>query len=54
MGFDALNVDPCSALHGLVQTEETKHLLEFRFPLDLIDVFRGLIRTKDVAQHGKM
>jgi hypothetical protein len=36
VGFDALNVVPCMALHGLVQNVETKDSVEFRFLLDLI------------------
>jgi len=39
VGFEALNVEPCTGLHGLVRTQETKHLSGFRLPLDLIDVF---------------
>ena len=38
-GFDPLNVEPCNALHDLVQTRETKHLSGFRHPPDLIGVF---------------
>jgi hypothetical protein len=39
VGFEALNAVPCSVLHGLVRTQETKHLSGFQFPPDLIDVF---------------
>jgi hypothetical protein len=41
-------------LHGLIQARETRRLSGFQFPLDLIDLFRGLIRTEDVAQQIKM
>jgi hypothetical protein len=54
VGFDPLNAEPCTALHGLVQTYETKHLSGFRPPPDLIDMFSRLIRTEDVAQQWKM
>jgi hypothetical protein len=46
VGFDALNAEPCTALHSLVQAQETKHLLGFEFPLDLIEVLGRLICTK--------
>ena len=39
VGFEALNAKPCTALHGLVQIQETKHLSGFRFSPDLIDMF---------------
>jgi hypothetical protein len=39
VGFEALNAVPCTALHELVRTQETKHLSEFRLPPDFIDVF---------------
>jgi hypothetical protein len=39
VGFEALNVEPCTGLHGLVQTQETKHLYGFRLQPDLIDLF---------------
>jgi hypothetical protein len=39
VGFDPLNAEPCTALHGPVWSQETKHLSEFRLPPDLIDVF---------------
>jgi hypothetical protein len=39
VGFEALNADLCIALHGLVRARETKHLSQFLFPRDLIDVF---------------
>ena len=54
VGFEPLNVEPCTGLHGLVQAQETRHLSGFQFPLDLIDPFPGLIRTEDVAQQNKM
>ncbi len=54
VGFDPLNAEPCTAVHGLVRPQETKHLSGFRLPLDLIDVFRRLIQTENVAQHLKM
>jgi hypothetical protein len=54
VGFEALNVEPCAALRGLVRTRKTKHLSEFRLSRDLIDMFRTLIHTKDVARVWKM
>jgi len=39
VGFEALNVEPCTGLHDLVQTQETKHLSGFQFPRDIIDLF---------------
>jgi hypothetical protein len=39
IGFEALNAEPCTALHSLVQAQKTKHLSEFKFSLDLIDLF---------------
>ena len=39
VGFEALNVEPCTGLHGLVQTRETKHLSGSQFQLDIIDLF---------------
>ena len=54
VGFEPLNAEPCTALHGLVQAQETRHLSGFRFLLDLIDPFPGLIRTENVAQQNKM
>jgi hypothetical protein len=39
IGFEALNVEPCTGLHSLVQAQETKHLSEFQFSIDLIDLF---------------
>jgi hypothetical protein len=39
VGFEALNVEPCTGLHGVVQAQETRHLSGFQFPLDLIDLF---------------
>ena len=38
VGFEPLNAEPCTALHGLVLTQETKHLSEFRLASDLIDM----------------
>jgi hypothetical protein len=54
VGFEALNVEPCTGLHGLVQAQETKHLSGFWFPVDLIDPFPRPIRIEDVAQQNKM
>jgi hypothetical protein len=42
VGFNALNVESCTALHIIVQTQEIKHLLRFRFPLGLI---RGVLKA---------
>lgn len=53
-GFEALNVEPCTGLHGLVKTQETRQLSEFQFSLDLTLVFWGVIRTENVAQQHKM
>jgi hypothetical protein len=53
-GFDPLNAEPCAVLHGLLRTKETKRLSGFRLPLDLISLFSGLIRRKNVAQPDKM
>jgi hypothetical protein len=39
VGFDALIAEPCTALRGLFQARETKHLSELPLPPDLIDVF---------------
>jgi hypothetical protein len=39
VGFEALNAVPCTALHGLGWTQETKHLSKCRLPPDFIDVF---------------
>jgi hypothetical protein len=39
MGFDPLNAESCTALHGLVRAQKTRHLPGFRFSPDLIDVF---------------
>src|SRR6266576_127757 len=39
VGFDSLNAEPCTALHGFVRPQETKHLSEFQLPPGLIDVF---------------
>jgi hypothetical protein len=39
VGFEALNAELCTALHGLVREGKTKGLLEFRLSLDFIDVF---------------
>jgi len=40
-----LNAEPCTALHGLVRAQQTKHLPEFQLPPGFIDVFQRLIRT---------
>lgn len=37
VGFEALDAEPCAALHGIVRTLETKHLFVFRFWPDFID-----------------
>ena len=39
IGFEALNAAPCTGLHSLVQAQETKHLSEFKFSIDLIELF---------------
>jgi hypothetical protein len=52
--FEALNVEPCTGLHGLVQAHETRHLYGFRLQPDLIDLFRRLIYTEDVEHQRKM
>lgn len=39
VGIDPLNAELCTALHSLVWELETKHLSEFRLPLDFIDMF---------------
>jgi hypothetical protein len=39
VGFEALNAEPCIGLHSLFQAQETKHLSEFQFSLELIDLF---------------
>jgi hypothetical protein len=52
--LQALNVEPCSGLHGPVLAQETKRLLGFPFPPGPIEVFRGLIRVEDVAQRTKL
>jgi hypothetical protein len=39
VGFDPLNAEPFTALHGHVPLQEIKHLSGFRLPPDLIDVF---------------
>jgi hypothetical protein len=39
VGFDALNAEPCTALHRLVGAMETKHLLWFRLPVNLVDMY---------------
>jgi hypothetical protein len=39
VGFDPLNAEPCSTLHGLVWAQETKHLSGFRFLPEFIDAF---------------
>jgi hypothetical protein len=39
VGFEALNAEPCTDLHSLVQVQETKHLPEFQFSIGLIDLF---------------
>ena len=39
VGFDPLNAEPRTALHGLVRTQETKRLQGFRLPPNLTDVF---------------
>jgi hypothetical protein len=38
VGFEALNVDPCSGLHELVQVRETKHNW-ISVSADIIDLF---------------
>jgi hypothetical protein len=37
VGFKPLNAVPCTGLHGLVRSRETKHLSGFRFPPEPID-----------------
>jgi hypothetical protein len=54
LGFQALIVESCTVLQGLVRTQETKHLSGFRFPPDLIDAFRRLNHTEHGAQLWKM
>jgi hypothetical protein len=54
VGFEALNVEPCTGLHGFGQAQKTKYLSEFLLSPDLIDVFRRLIHAADVAQQWKM
>jgi hypothetical protein len=54
VGFDSLNVVPCSALNGLVGMRQKQHLATFSFPLDIIDGFWRLIHGKDVAQQQEM
>jgi hypothetical protein len=54
VGFDPLNAEPSTALHGLIRTQETKYLSGFQLPLDLDDAFWRLIHTEDVAQKWKM
>jgi hypothetical protein len=39
VGFEALNVEPCSGLHGLVQAQKTKHLSAILLSPNLIEVF---------------
>src|SRR3981189_2277930 len=39
VGFDPLNAEPRTALHGLVRTQKTKRLQGFRLPPNLTDVF---------------
>jgi len=54
VGFEPLNAEPCTVLRGLVQTQETRHLLRFEFTLDLVGMFYGLIPTEDVASSLEM
>jgi len=53
IGFETLNAGPCTGLHGLVQTQETKHLSGLQFPLDIIGLFSELICTDDGARRTK-
>jgi hypothetical protein len=38
-GFEALNVEHCTGLHGLVKPQEKNRLWAIQFPLCLIDLF---------------
>jgi hypothetical protein len=53
-GFEPLNAAPCTALHGLVRTQQTKHLSELRLSPDFIGLFLSPIHTENVAQQRKM
>ena len=39
VGFDPLNAEPCTALHGFVRTQKTKHLSGFQLQPSLIHLF---------------
>jgi hypothetical protein len=39
VGFEALNVEPCTGLHDSAPKQETKHLAALQFPPVLIGVF---------------
>ena len=54
VGFDPLNSEAWTALHGLIRTLETKYLSGFQFPPNLDDMFWMLIYAEDVAQQWEM